>query len=91
MKSTKILLVVAVLFLLSELFQPSVPGTQTSPPTSVTSSRTSSQTRRHSDCQAGMIPNGDYYSQENGQGVCNARRYVHNLGHQYEITGGIGM
>lgn len=37
------------------------------------------------DCHPGMYPNGDYYSQENGQGVCQAQSYVHKFGHEYKI------
>lgn len=91
MQSTKILLIVAVLFLLWSFF-PAFRSGYADITTSlgdivpnIFSNKTSL------DCQAGMIPNGDYYSQENGQGVCKAQQYVHNLGHQYEITGGIGM
>lgn len=38
------------------------------------------------ECQAGVMPNGDYYSQENGQGVCNGQQYVHSLAHEYSIV-----
>lgn len=42
------------------------------------------------NCQPGMLPDGDYYSQENGKGMCSAQNYVHKLGHEYEIVEGIG-
>jgi hypothetical protein len=38
------------------------------------------------ECQAGLIPNGDFYSQENGQGVCQGQQYVHKLAHEYKIV-----
>lgn len=41
------------------------------------------------NCQPGA-EQGDYYSQENGQGLCAAQGYVHKMAHEYEITDGIG-
>ena len=37
-------------------------------------------------CQPGVLPDGDYYSQENGKGMCAGQTYVHKLGHEYQIV-----
>jgi hypothetical protein len=89
MKAQKIILILAILFLLWSFFPGLRSGYAEITTTlgdivpNVFSNKTSLQ------CQPGM-PEGDYYSQENGQGLCGAQNYVHKLGRKFEITDGIG-
>lgn len=90
MKTQKILLVIAVLFLLWSFF-PGFRSGYADLTTSLGNVVPNIFTNKTSlNCQPGVIPGGDYYSQENGQGVCEAQSYVHTMGHEYEITDVIG-
>ena len=41
-------------------------------------------------CVPGPGPQADYYTGEDGGGLCKGQEFVHKMGHQYSIDTGIG-